>query len=153
MAMTSRPDQPAHGGPSDPPPDRLGWPRVITRMLLVVLPGQLLGNFVAIVALTATDALRDRPGLGALALVLGGLVAGVGIGLLLRPDRDQLLPYALVGAGVGIAVFLLLFGLAELRLPATTPGASVGDFLRGVVIVALAQSVAAIPLWWARSRG
>jgi hypothetical protein len=153
MTMTSRPDLPAYGGPSNSRPDRLGWPRVITRMLLIVLPGQLLGNFVAITVLAASGALRDRPGLGLLAVVLGGLVAGVGLGLLLHPDRDQLVAYAMVGAGVGVAVFVLLLGLSQLRLPGATPGASFGDFLQGAVIVAVVQSAAAIPLWWARSRG
>ena len=152
MTMTSRPGRPAHGGPSKSRPDRLSWPRVVTRMLLVVLPGQLLGNFVAIAALSASGALRDRPGLGVLAVVVGGLVAGVGLGLLLHPDRDQLVGYALVGAGVGVAVFVLVLGLAQLRMPATTPGASIGDFLQGAVLVAVVQSAAAVPLWWTRRR-
>ena len=85
-------------------------------MLSIVLPGQLLGNFAAIAALTASGVLRDRPGLGVLAVALGALVAGVGVGLLLRPHRDQLLGYALVGAAVGIAAFLLLFGLAQVAV-------------------------------------
>jgi hypothetical protein len=122
-------------------------------MVLIVLPGQLVGNFAAATALTASGALRDRPGLAVMMVVLGGLVAGVGVGLLLRPDRDQLVGYALAGAGVGLAVFVLLLGLAQLRLPDTTPGASFGDFLRGGLIVAAVQSAAAIPLWWARRRG
>ena len=121
-------------------------------MLLIVLPGQLLGNFAAIAALTASGVLRDRPGLGVLAVALGALVAGVGVGLLLRPARDQLLGYALVGAAVGVAAFLLLFGLAQLRLPETTPGASAGDFLGGALIVAVVQTAAAVPLWLLRGR-
>ena len=144
--------RPAYGEPSTTRPDRLSWPRVVVRMLLIVLPGQLVGNFAAITALTASGMLRDRPGLAVLMLVLAGLVAGVGVGLLLRPDRDQLLGYALAGAAVAVAAFLLLFGLAQLRLPETTPGASAGDFLRGSLIVALVQSAAAIPLWLLRAR-
>jgi hypothetical protein len=147
MTVTSRP---AYGGPSNSPPDRLGWPRVVARMLLIVLPGQLLGNFAAITALTASGVLRDRPGLATVAVVLGGLVAGVGVGLLLRPDRDQLVSYALIGAAVGVAAFVLLLGLAQLRLPETTPGASVGDFLGGALIVAVVQTAAAVPLWLLR---
>jgi hypothetical protein len=149
MTVTSRP---AYGEPPSSPPDRLGWPRVVARMLLIVLPGQLLGNFAAITALTASGVLRDRPGLAGLAVVLGGLVAGVGLGLLLRPDRDQLLGHALVGAAVGVAAFVLLLGLAQLRLPETTPGASVGDFLGGALIVAVVQTAAAVPLWLLRGR-
>ena len=145
-------DRPAYGGVSKPRPDRLSWPRVIARMLLIVLPGQLIGNFAAITALTASGVLRDRPGLGVLALVLGGLIAGVGVGVLLRPNRDQLLSYALVGAAVGVAAFVLLLGLAQLRLPETTPGASAAEFLSGALIVAVVQTAAAVPLWLLRGR-
>jgi hypothetical protein len=149
MTVT-QPERPAYGRRSKSPSDRLSWPRVIARMVLIVLPGQLVGNFAGVTALMATGLLRDRPGLAVLAVVLGGLVAGIGVGLLLRPGRDQLVAYALVGAGIGIAVFLLLLGLAQLRLPDTTPGASFGDFLWGAVIVAVVQSAVAIPLWWVR---
>ena len=150
--MTMSDSRPGYGDPSTARPNRLSWPRVLTRMLLIGLPGQFIGNFLAITALTATDVLRDRPGLSELAIVLGGLVAGVGLGLLLRPDRNQLLGYALAGAGVGAAVFVLLLGLAQLRLPDITPGASFGDFLQGAVVVAVVQSAAAIPLWLLRGR-
>ena len=143
---------PAYGVPSRARPDRLSWPRVLVRMLLVVLPGQLLGNFLVLAALSASGALRDRPGLGVLALVAAGLLAGVGCALVLRPERDQLVAYALAGAGVGIAVFVLLLGLAQLRLPAITPGASFGDFLQGALIVAVVQTAVALPLWWRRTR-
>lgn len=121
-------------------------------MLLVVLPGQLLGNFLVLAALSASGALRDRPGLGVLALVAAGLLAGVGCALVLRPEREQLVAYALAGAGVGIAVFVLLLGLAQLRLPAVAPGASLGDFLQGALIVAVVQTAVALPLWWRRTR-
>ena len=143
---------PAYGVSSRARPDRLSWPRVLVRMLLVVLPGQLLGNFLVIAALGASGALRDRPGLGVLALVAAGLLAGVGLGLVLRPERNQLVAYAVTGAGVGIAVFVLLLGLAQLRLPAISPGASFGDFLQGALIVAVVQTAVALPLWWRRAR-
>ena len=88
-----------------------------------------------------------------LALVAAGLLAGVGLALVLRPERDQLVAYA---AGrrrrSGIAVFVLLLGLAQLRLPAVTPGASFGDFLHGALIVAVVQTAVALPLWWRRAR-
>ena len=135
--------RPAYGAPARGRADRLSWPRVLARMLLVVLPGQLLGNFLAVTALTASGVLRDRPGLSVLMIVAAGLVAGVGLGLVLRPDRDQLVGYAVAGAGVGIAVFVLLLGLAQLRLPAISPGASVGDFLLGALIVAAVQRTSA----------
>ena len=94
----------------------------------------------------------DRPYLGELILVLGGLVAGLGLGLLLRPERDRLLRLALVGAGVGAAGFVLLRDLAQLRVPALTPGPSFGEHLSSALIVVVAQTALAIPLWWARSR-
>jgi hypothetical protein len=143
--------RPAYGVPARTRPDRLSWPRVLARMLLVVLPGQLLGNFLAVAALTASGTLRDRPGLSVLMIVVAGLLAGVGLGLVLRPERDQIVGYALAGAGVGIAVFVLLLGLAQLRLPAISPGASVGDFLLGALVVAVVQIAVALPLWWRRS--
>ena len=144
--------RPAYGVPSRTRPDRLSWPRVLARMLLVVLPGQLLGTFVAVTALSASGALRDRPGLSVLMIIVAGLVAGAGLGLVLRPERDQLFAYAGAGAGVGIAVFVLLLGLAQLRLPAVSPGASLGDFLLGALVVGGVQTAIALPLWWQRSR-
>ena len=130
-----------------------GWePRVFVRMLLVVLPGQLLGNLLAITALAAGDALRDRPGLSVLMIVAAGLLAGVGLGLVLRPERHRLVGYALAAAGVGIAVFVLLLGLAQLRLPAISPRASISDFLLGALVVAVVQTAVAVPLWWQRDQ-
>ena len=142
----------AYGRPSRKRPARLGWPRVLVRMLLIVLPGQLAGFLPAATALSASGVLRDRPGLTVLMLLAAGLLAGLGLGRLLRPDRDQLLAYALAAAGTGVAVYVLLLGLAQLRLPDTTPGASFVDFLRGSAIVAVVQSAVTVPLWWARSR-
>lgn len=143
---------PAYGVSSRTRPDRLSWPRVLVRMLLVVLPGQLLGNFLAVAVLGASGALRDRPGLSVLMIIAGGLLAGVGLGIVLRPERDQIVAYAGAAAGVGIAVFVLLLGLAQLRLPAVTPGASLSDFLLGALVVAVAQLAIALPLWWQRAR-
>ena len=150
--MTMNDSRPAYGGPANLRPNRLGWPRVLVRMLLIVLPGQLLGYFLAITALETSGVRPDRPYLGELILVLGGLVAGLGLGLLLRPERDRLLGFALVGAGMGAAGFVLLRALAQLRAPALAPGPSFGDLLIGALIVAGVQSAVAIPLWWARRR-
>ena len=133
-------------------PSRPAWPWVLVRMLLVVLPGQLLGYFLAITALSASGALRDRPGLSVLITVSGGLLAGVGLGLVLRPKRDQLAAYALAAAGVGPPVFVLLLGLAQLRLPAGSPRASFGDFVLGAVVLAVVQAGVALALWWRCSR-
>jgi hypothetical protein len=150
--MTMNDSPPAYGGPPDVRRNRLGWPRVLVRMLLIVLPGQLLGYFLAITALETSGVRPDRPYLGELILAMGGLVAGLGLGLLLRPERDRLLGFGLVGAGVGAAGFALLRALAQLRAPALTPAPSFGELLSSVLIVAAVQCAAAIPLWWARSR-
>jgi hypothetical protein len=138
--------------PSLTQPHRLTWPWVLVRMLLVVLPGQLLGYFLAGTAMTASERVRDLPGLSVLMTVTGGLLAGVGLGLVLRPMRDQLVGYALAAAGVGAAVLVLLLGLAQLRLPAVSPRASFGDFLQGALVVAVVQAGVARALWWRRSR-
>ena len=121
-------------------------------MLLVVLPGQLLGTFLAITVLTVSGALRDRPGLSVVIVVAAGLLAGTGLALVLRPGRDQLVGYALAAAGVGVAVFVVLLGLAQLRLPAVSPRASFGDFLLGALVVGAVQVAVALPLWWRRTR-
>ena len=120
-------------------------------MLLIVLPGQLIGSFVASMALPLS-VLGDRPELAVLMGVLPGLVAGIGIGLLLHPDRDQLLGYALVGAAVAVASLLLLSGLGRLRGPESIPSAPLVNHLRGLLIAAVVQSAAAVPLWLLRRR-
>jgi hypothetical protein len=134
------------------PAERGRWFSVLGRMLLVVLPAQLLGTFLAITALSATGALRDRPGLSVLITVAAGVVTGVGLGLVLRPARHQLVPFALLGAGVGMAVFVALLGVAQLRLPAASARASFGDFLLGALVVAAVQTAVALALWLSRSR-
>ena len=71
---------------------------------------------------------------------------------MLRPKRDQLAAYALAAAGVGTPVFVLLLGLAQLRLPAGSPRASFGDFMLGAVVLAVVQAGVALALWWRCSR-
>jgi hypothetical protein len=95
--------------------------------------------------------LGGRPELGVLLVVMPGLVAGIAIGLLLRPDRDRLLGYALVGAAVAFGTLALLLGLANLRVQ-RFPAAPLSAYLPGLLAGAAAQTVAAVPLWWARSR-
>lgn len=147
--MNSRP---AYGAPATTGAGRLGWPRVLVRMLLVVLPAQLVGNLLASVVLGASGVLRDRPGLAVLMIVVGGLLAGLGLALFLHPARDELVAYAGAQAAIGAAVLVLLLGLAQLRLPAITPGASVLDFVLGALVVAVAQTAVALPLWWRGAR-
>jgi hypothetical protein len=145
---------PAYGAPGTVKPERLPWPRVIVRMVLIILPGLLVGSFVGaiIVGALGVGVLRDHPGLTLLMPVLAGLITGVGLGLLLKPDRDQLVAYALASAGVGIAAYLLLFGLAQLRAPSIAPPAPLSAYLSGPLIVAVVQGLLAVGLWVLRNR-
>jgi hypothetical protein len=144
-------DQSVHGEPSSTRHNRVDWLRVIAWMLLIMLPGQLIGAFVADMALPFS-VLRDRPELVVLLTVGSGLVAGIGIGLLLRPSRDQLLSYALVGAAVAVAASQLLIGVARTRAPGPIPPVPLSAYLRDALILIVVQSAAAVPLWWARGR-
>lgn len=103
-------------------------------------------------ALEGSGVLRDRPGLATLVVVGAGLVAGVAIGLLLRPDRHRILAYAGLAAAVAVAVYVLLLGAAQLRRPEWAPAVPLGAFLRGSLMVAAVQTAGAVPLWWLRSR-
>ena len=145
---------PAYGAPVSVQPERLPWPRVIVRMVLIILPGLLVGSFAGAIVVGAlgVSVLRDQPGLTLLMPVLAGLIAGAGLGLLLKPERDRLMAYALVSIGVGIAAYLLLFGLAQLRAPAIAPAAPLSAYLLGPLIVAVVQSLLAIGLWVLRLR-
>lgn len=80
------------------------------------------------------------------------MIAGVGLGLLLKPGREQLLTYALAAGGVGITAFLLLFALAQLRTPDTAPAVPPSTFLTGPLLVGLVEGVVALVLWRLRLR-
>ena len=143
---------PAYGVPSPARPDRLGWPRVLARMLLVVLPAQVVGALVAVLVLELSGALLTLPRADVLIVVAAGLLAGLGLGLLLRPDRDQLVAYAVAGAVLGATVFCLLLGIGRMRGPALSAGPSLWDFLLAAVVVAAVQTAVAVALWWRRVR-
>ena len=147
--MSSRP---AYGVPSRARPDRLSWPRVLVRMFLVVLPVQLAGNLLTTAVLLGSGVLQDRPGLSVLSLVVAGLLTGLALALVLRPDRDEILTYALVAAVMAAVVLALLLGLGQLRAPAGTSAASFAELLRGMGLVVLPQTAVALPLWWRRAR-
>ena len=143
---------PAYGVSSRARPDRLSWPRVLVRMLLVVLPGQLLGNFLV-------DRRPERERRAARPARPGrcwrwsppGCSPGSVWGSCCGRSGTSLSRTPWPGPASAIAVFVLLLGLAQLRLPAITPGASFGDFLPGALIVAVVQTAVALPLWWWRA--
>ena len=151
----SQPRMPAYGASRGTvQTERLPWPRVIVRMVLIILPGLLVGSFVGatLVGTLGVGVLRDHPSITFLMPVVAGLIAGVGLGLLLKPERNRLVAYVLVSAAVDIAAFLLLFRLAQLRAPAIAPRAPLSAYLGGPLIAAVAQSLVAVGLWALRIR-
>ncbi len=108
----SAPSPYASRGPDAPV--GLPWYRSVVRTVLLVVPAQIVGALLATVVIVAVD-LTAHPGASALFWVLPGLVAGVGVGLLLRPGRP--LPWGRVGlaAAVGAVSFLLLVLLGQAR--------------------------------------
>jgi hypothetical protein len=155
VAVSPSPQRiPAYGAPGTAQPERLPWARVVVRMVLIILPGLLVGSFVGatLVGTLGVGVLRDHPGITFLMPVLAGLIAGVGLGVLLKPERDRLVAYVLVSAAVNLAAFLLLFALAQLRAPAAAPPAPLSAYLGGPLIAAVTQSLLAVGLWILRIR-
>ena len=142
--MSSRTtDSPAPSGHPDP-----GWGTIAVRTLLVVAPSLLVGFVVG--AAVFGPASLDRPALGWAINVVPGLLAGLGLGLILRPHRQTLGGYVAVSAVVGAAVVAGLLALASLRVPGTLAPA-VGGVLAGLLITVGVQTVLALALW--RLRG
>lgn len=112
----SAPNPYASRGPDGPV--GLPWYRSLVRVVLVVVPAQIVGALLATVVIVAVD-LTAHPGASALFWVLPGVVAGLGVGLLLRPGRA--LPWGRVGlaAAVGAVSYLLLVLLGQTRSPSS----------------------------------
>lgn len=107
------------GGPAGLP-----WHRVLVRVVLVVVPGQVVGALLATLLVVPVD-LSAHPGASALFWVLPGLVAGVGLGLLLTPRGSVPWRHLGLGAAVGAVAILLLVGLGQARVASAsflTPG-------------------------------
>jgi hypothetical protein len=128
-----------------------GWGRVLVRMFLVILPSTLVGFLVATLLLPASF-LVAHPGAGWLLNVPPGLLAGLVLGLVLRPTRERLGAYLGVAAVMTVVIVLLLLGLAQLRLPGPASDVRVSSIVIGVLVAAVVQSVVAGGLWWQKSR-
>ncbi len=120
----------------------LPWHRVLVRVVLVVVLGQIVGALIASVAIGPVD-LRAHPGATALFWVLPGLVAGVGVGLLLGRDRAR--PWGRLGlaAAVGAVSYLLLVALGHTRAGGSAALLTPGLFAALLGCVALQTVVGA----------
>lgn len=145
---------PTYGVPEPIRPERLPWPRVVVRMILIILPGLLVGSFIGSIMVPAlgVQVIRDQPALSGLIPVLAGLIAGVGVGLLLKPGRDQLVAYGVTGFGIVVAAFLSLFLLAQLRAPDIAPATPLSSYLTGPLVAGVVGGGVALGLWWFRVR-
>ncbi len=92
----------------------LPWYRVLVRVVLVVVPGQIVGALLATV-LSVVVGVLAHPGATALFWVVPGLVAGIGVGLLLLGGRDLLWGPLGLAALVGALAYFLLVALGQTR--------------------------------------
>jgi hypothetical protein len=129
--------------------DALPWYRVLVRVVLVVVPGQVVGAILATLVVAVVD-ITARPGASALFWVLPGLLAGVALGLLLSPRGPVPWRHVGLGAAVGAVAILLLVGLGRSRVASAsffTPA-----LLGGLVGCVAIQTVAALGLRTLRAR-
>ena len=85
---------------------------MLARVLLVVVPAQLVGAFVSFLIIPLR-ALADHPALGWCTYLLVALVAGTALGLVLRPPRQSLVTHAVASSVVGalvLTIFLVVGG-------------------------------------------
>jgi hypothetical protein len=146
--LHGQPPSPYAGAPRARAELSLG--RVVARVLLVVVPGQLLGAVLSGV-LIPFDALYAHPALGWLTYVFVALVTGLGLGLVLRPTRERLLVHVVVSAVVGAVVLTVLLVLGDARQTGERRSV-LSDVLPGVPVTALLQTALALVLWRSRAR-
>lgn len=118
-------------------------------MVLVTLPGVMLGGFIgtSIVSKLSIEVIRSHHlSLSWLTPGMAGLIAGVGMGFLLKPG-DQLFTYALSAFGVGFAAFILVFALTELRALNTAPRVPVSAYFTLSLQACVVAGAVALGLW------
>lgn len=136
----------------DPPPPHpdSAWSALCLRLAVVTLPAQLVGGLVGSVPLfVLADRVRTVPWLAALVVIAMGVVGGLAMGLLSRPPAHRRLAATAVAAGFGLAGFLVLRLLAELRLSGASGPAA--GWVVGALLVVVAQSLVLVGVW--RRRG
>lgn len=147
---TPRGQQPSPYVTSPRSRSELSWGRVVARVLLVVVPGQLLGAVVASLVLPA-EAVAAHPALGWLIYVFVAVVTGLGLGVVLRPTPERLVAFALVSAAVGVVVLTLLLLLGDARMTSGDRRSLVSDVFPGVPLTILLQTALALVLWRRRT--
>jgi len=127
------------------------WPALCLRLAVITLPALLIGAFLGFVP---TMLLGPRtlsvPWVPSLVLVGMGAATGLAIGLLARPPRDRFAAALAVAAGYGLAGFLILRLLVQIRLPAGASTAALTWVIGGLVVVTL-QSIIVGLLWRRRA--
>jgi hypothetical protein len=145
---------PVYGEPAPDGTERMPWPRVIARMILVILPGLLIGSFAGgvVVTVVGVQLVRSAPSLTLIIPVLTGLITGLGLGLVIKPFRDWVPSLALVSLAITAAADIGLLILARLRVSAAAVGPPLSGQLLGVLIVVVVQTAVSLPLWLRRTR-
>lgn len=145
-----RSSSPYASGPGRPGGgDALPWYRVLVRVVLAVVPGQVVGAILATLVVAVVD-VTAHPGAAALFWVVPGLVAGVALGLLLTPRGPVPWRHVGLGAAVGAVALLLLVGLGQSRVASATFLSPA--LLGGLVGCVAIQTVVALGLRLLRSR-
>lgn len=133
-----------------PKDDRLPWRSLLLRFLVLVPPAQLIGILLGggLIAAAHLGPSVASFGIG----ISGGVVAGLAVGLLVRPLgrlRPYLLLCAVFAAGT-TAVFFVVNAAMVARQTAEGPGW--WRYLVGVVLITVVQTVVAAGVWVARTR-
>ena len=94
------------------------WAGLLLRLFLVILPAVVLGVLLGgalVTGLGVADSLSN------LILVTAGLLAGLGVGMLVTPVPGRLVTYLLTSAAFGLVVVVAMLILSQLARPAGTP--------------------------------
>jgi hypothetical protein len=131
--------------------DPLPWGQLALRFLVLVPAAQLLG--VLLGGAVATAAGLGPAVLSFLIGISGGLVAGVAVGLLVRPLGTRLRPYLLLCAGFAAVTTVIFFVItAALLAQGTGQGPGFPQYLTGVLLTTVVQTLVAGAVWVGRSR-
>ena len=127
------------------------WLALALRLTVLTLPAQLLGAFVGFLpTLLLGRRVLSFPWVPSLVLVGIGAVAGLTIGRLAHPPRAHRRAAVALAAGLGLASFLVLRLLIQLRQPEGIPSA-VLPWVVGSLVVVLLQSLVVSLVWRRRS--
>jgi len=130
----------------------VGWRALCLRLAVLTLPAQVLGAFVGgLPTLILGARVLDAPWVPSLVLVGMGGVTGLAVGLLAHPPRDRWRSAVALAAGFGLAGFVILRILVQVRLPPGSP-TTVLPWLIGPVVVLLVQSILVALLWRRRTQ-